>query len=207
MARAQLLRIVLQAAAMAKISDIDKAPTNTSTSDLKPGVLVVDDSELVIDAWEFMLGNDSNLYTMRSFEELQERLSEEPSFLENLSYVVTDMHLDGSQGNGLDVGRLIKSIRPDLPVLMSSDEIFKEHELTGAVDRIIAKMPVGIADLRMLGVLALQKLTDRNIQILNLHIIQYQVNFELEVCDVRSTKENRSNQVRHCWQQWSGIYW
>jgi signal transduction histidine kinase/CheY-like chemotaxis protein len=151
MARAQLLRIVLQAAALAKISECENAPPCIATSGLKPGVLVIDDAELVIYAWDFMLGKDSNLTTMRSFEELQERLTEEPNFLESLSYVVTDMHLDGSHGNGLDVGRLIKSIRPDLPILMSSDEIFKEHELIGAVDKVIAKMAVGISDLRELA--------------------------------------------------------
>jgi hypothetical protein len=57
------------------------------------------------------------------------------------------MHLDGSYGDGLDVGRLIKSIRSDVPVLVSSDDSFLDSELAGAVDRVIAKLPVGLSRL------------------------------------------------------------
>jgi signal transduction histidine kinase/CheY-like chemotaxis protein len=147
MARAQLLRIVLQAAAVAKISATESVLVDTATIDSKPSVLIIDDDAFVIYAWEEMLAKDTTLYTMQSFEELQERLATEPDFLQRLSYVVTDMHLDGSDGDGLDVGRLIKSIRPNLPILMSSNGIFEDHELVGAVDKVIAKEPVGISEL------------------------------------------------------------
>ncbi len=149
MARAQLLRIALQAAALAasKISLTETALVDAGSNPSKPGVLIIDDSAFVIYAWEQTLMMDTNLYTMQSFEELQERLATEPDFLQRLNYVVTDMHLDGSRRNGLDVGRLIKSIRWDLPVLMSSNDTFENHDLAGAVDKIIAKEPVGISEL------------------------------------------------------------
>ena len=52
------------------------------------------------------------------------------------------MHLDGSAGDGFDVGRLLKKSRPELPVLLSSDGAFAADQLIGAVDRIISKNPV-----------------------------------------------------------------
>jgi signal transduction histidine kinase/DNA-binding NarL/FixJ family response regulator len=151
MARAQLLRIVLQAAEASRIRDQEATTTAEPQSpDQKPAVLVIDDAALVIYAWEDMLAADTTLYTMSSFEELTARIEADPSFLFSLNYVVTDMHLDGSYGDGLDVGRLIKKVRPDLPVLMSSNDIFKAQELVGAIDRVIAKEPVGIAQLKAL---------------------------------------------------------
>ena len=148
MARAQLLRIVLQAASAAKN---EQKLQMVSAADLKPNVLVVDDASLVIYAWESALSEDTNLITMRSFEELQDKIASDPYFIQSLHYVVTDMHLDGSQGDGLDVGRVIKSLRPDLRILMSSNDIFDPHELVGAVDKLIAKEAVGIEELRALA--------------------------------------------------------
>jgi CheY-like chemotaxis protein len=158
MARAQLLRVLLQAARHTKSQGIierrsDSRPfasatiidVNKQTTHNRPGVLVIDDSELVLCGWEFELGPKIAFYSMKSFEELQEQLASEPTFLENLNYVVTDMHLDGSYGNGLDVGRLIKSLKADLPVLLSSDDTFKEADLIGAVDKVIAKVPVTLS--------------------------------------------------------------
>jgi CheY-like chemotaxis protein len=149
MARAQLLRILLQAAEAGNIRAMEISATAIPVAiDEKPGVLVIDDMSFVIYAWEEMLSADTTLYTMRSFEELRARIASDPTFLFGLSYVVTDMHLDGSEGDGIAVGRLIKSIRPDLLVLMSSNDIFQDHELVGAVDKVIAKEAVGLAVLK-----------------------------------------------------------
>ena len=151
MARAQLLRIVLQAAEVGRVRDQRAAETiAVQASSDKPSVLVIDDAAFVIYAWEDMLSADTVLHTMRSFEELTTRIAADPSFLSSLNYVVTDMHLDGSEGDGLDVGRLIKKLRPELPVLMSSNDIFEDRELIGAVDKVIAKEAVGIAELKAL---------------------------------------------------------
>jgi signal transduction histidine kinase/CheY-like chemotaxis protein len=155
MARAQFLRVVLQAAESTKSKALLRneveveigASPNTNIMNIKPGVLVVDDSPLVLCGWEDALASDTEFYKMQSIEELQEMLTVAPDFLGNLNYVVTDMHFDGSSGDGLDVGRLIKSIRPDLLVLLSSDDNFHEKDIIGAADRVIAKMPVGLSRL------------------------------------------------------------
>jgi signal transduction histidine kinase/DNA-binding NarL/FixJ family response regulator len=149
MARAQFLRVLLQAAESAKsrlfIREVGAAvPAAVEHVKIKPGVLVVDDSEIVLLGWEDELALNSEFHRMKSFEELQEKLVSDPDFLNSLNYVITDMHLDGSFGDGLDVGRLIKSVRQDLPVLLSSDDTFSNSELVGAVDKVIAKMPVNL---------------------------------------------------------------
>jgi signal transduction histidine kinase/CheY-like chemotaxis protein len=145
MARAQLLRVLLHAAAIAEAGHAPTIVASSMTATSKPSILVIDDSSFVLYAWEDAIANDAMLHTMRSFEELQQRLLMDPEFLHGLSYVITDMHLDGSQGDGLDVGRLIKSLRQDLPVLMSSNDIFNASDLVGAVDKVIAKEAVGLA--------------------------------------------------------------
>ncbi len=90
---------------------------------------------------------NATVHTMASPQVLRTRLEAEPSFLARLAYVVTDMHF-GSTENGLDVGRLVKPARPDLPVLLSSDGVFAVGDLAGAADRVIGKNPVGLDRLR-----------------------------------------------------------
>jgi signal transduction histidine kinase/DNA-binding NarL/FixJ family response regulator len=154
MARAQLLRILLQAATPQEVhtqnsnsvAASDLKPTALKT---KPAVLIVDDSPMTLFIWEEMLAPDATVFTMKSFEDLTEKIASDPNFVRELTYVITDMHLDGSAGNGLDVGRLLKGLRPDLLVLMSSDEIFEAHELIGVADKIIPKDPLNLAELRL----------------------------------------------------------
>ena len=86
---------------------------------------------------------------MKSFEDLKDKIDSDSNFIGELTYVFTDMHLDGSAGDGLDVGRLIKGLRPSLPVLMSSDETFHDGELVGVADKVIPKEPVDLAELRI----------------------------------------------------------
>jgi signal transduction histidine kinase/DNA-binding NarL/FixJ family response regulator len=156
MARAQLLRILSQAAAsQANLTSsiqlgkanavITVAPEPIST---KPAVLVIDDSPMTLDAWAEMLAPDAEVFTMISFEDLTEKIESDPNFVSQLTYVITDMHLDGSAGNGQDIGRLLKGIRSDLPVLMSSDDTFEAQDLVGVADKVIPKEPVDLAELR-----------------------------------------------------------
>ena len=157
MARAQLLRILLQAATSPAIptpnlSTTASPPTTSQPLNKKPTVLIVEDSPMTLYAWEELLSPDAVVHTMRSFEDLTEEIDANPNFLRELSYVITDMHLDGSAGDGLDVGRLIKGLMPNLPVLMSSDDIFEDHELVGAADKVIPKDPVTLAELRIRSV-------------------------------------------------------
>ena len=157
MARAQLLRILLQAANhqeihIPKTSSVAATEPKSEVLKTKPAVLIVDDSPMTLYVWEEMLVPDATVFTMKSFEDLTEKLDSDPNFIHELTYVITDMHLDGSVGDGLDVGRLIKGIRPCLPVLMSSNEHFEDHELIGIADKVIPKEPVDLAELRLRSV-------------------------------------------------------
>ena len=154
MARAQLLRLVLQAGERGKWNAmaapaIAVPPRQVAIFGAKPRVevLVIDDNPFILDAWENVLSTEATVHLITSLEGLQAKLAEKPTFLDRLSYVVTDMHLDGSAGDGLDVGRLIKGLRSSLPILLSSDGVFTADELTGSVDAVIGKDPVGLAGL------------------------------------------------------------
>ena len=147
MARAQLLRLALQAAEKERIEK--GAPTAAAATEHqgaiargKPEVLVVDDNPFILDAWVDTLSAEAKIHVMTSLEDLDAKLASDAGFLNRLSFVVTDMYLDGSAGDGLDVGRRIKGARPDLRVLLSSDGDFTAADLVGAVDRVIGKDPV-----------------------------------------------------------------
>jgi CheY-like chemotaxis protein len=122
----------------------------TASPATKPEVLVVDDNIFVLEAWVDTLREDAVVHTMASLEDLGARLEADPGFAARLLLAVTDMHLDGSAGDGLDVGRLLKKYRPELRVLLSSDGIFSAAELVGAIDVAIGKDPVGLAALNSL---------------------------------------------------------
>ena len=150
-ARAQLLRLVLQAAQAshqaAAVVERQGAPAAPAT---KPEVLVVDDNIFVLEAWVDTLREDAVVHTFTSLEDLKDRLEADPEFAGRLLLAVTDMNLDGSAGDGIDVGRLLKKYRPQLRVLLSSDGIIPAGDLLGAIDLAIGKDPVGLAALSAL---------------------------------------------------------
>jgi len=59
----------------------------------------------------------------------------------------------------LDVGRMVKNQRRDLPVLLSSDAELRGSDLSGSIDAVIAKEPVGYRELRQLLVAFGRKVT------------------------------------------------
>jgi len=149
MARAQLLKLAIQASQKAMVPERQRA---VAVADMagKPEVLVVEDNIFIQEAWQFALGDEATVHTLGSYEEVVERLETDPGFASRLLLAVTDMHLDGSSGDGLDVGRLLKKHRSELRVLLSSDGVLAPGELVGAVDRTIGKDPVGLAALSSL---------------------------------------------------------
>ena len=156
MARAQLLRLALQAAqkqtpkAEPPVVEPQRQGATAAAVPNKPEVLIVDDNPFVLDAWADTLNAEATVHMVTSLEQLTERLAADPEFVGRLSCVVTDMHLDGSAGDGLDVGRLLKRHRPELRVLLSSDGVIPASELVGAIDLAIGKDPVGLSSLTML---------------------------------------------------------
>lgn len=149
MARAQLLKLVIQAGQKATVPERQGA---VAVADLagKPEVLVVEDNIFIQEAWRFALGNEATVHTLGSYEELVERLDTEPGFVSRLMLAVTDMYLDKSAGDGLDVGRLLKKHHSKLRVLLSSDGVIPLTDLLGAIDRTIGKAPVNLGTLRSL---------------------------------------------------------
>jgi len=149
-ARAQLLRLVLQAAQASQQARQSKRQGVVAEPASKPEILVVDDNIFVLEAWQSALAGDAIVHSIASLEDLDERLEADPGFAGRLLLAVTDMHLDGSAGDGLDVGRLLKRHRPGLQVLLSSDGVIPPSELVGAVDMAIGKDPVRLATLSAL---------------------------------------------------------
>ena len=141
MGRAQMLRLLLQAASAEAVAPIPAA-------DKVPEVLVIDDNTFVLDAWQDALAADANVHAMENLEDLKTKLEQVPGFLQAMSLVITDMHLAGSAYDGIDVGQFVKREAPGLRVLLSSDGIFSAESMAGAVDLVIGKSPVRLAQLQ-----------------------------------------------------------
>jgi len=145
MARSHLLKLVLQAEQKSETAkDSDVSAKNAFG---RPEVLVVDDNAFVLSAWEDMLSDDALVYLIDSPEALLAKITEEPGFLSRLHCVITDNNFDGSQGDGIDVGRLVKQNHPSLAVFLSSDGQFSEVDFGGSIDCLIDKNPVPLRNL------------------------------------------------------------
>ena len=152
-ARAQLLKLMLEAGKLRQQLE-GQMSAEGSIPDLllvKPEILVVDDNPFILEAWAEMLQGEASLHLISSLEDLRARLETDPGFADRLLLAVTDMHLGGSAGDGLDVGRLLKSYRPELLVLLSSDGVFGAEELHGTIDTTIGKDPVELSKLLVYG--------------------------------------------------------
>ena len=153
MARSQCLRLLLQAGqallendhrnALELVTESESLPTSSD----KPEVLLIEDNPFIRFAWEEVLKVDAQVHLMSSLDELNRKISEDPEFLNRLSCIVTDLYLDGSSGDGLEIGRLVKARRPGLPIYLSSDAVVTEAECVGAVDRVIGKFPLDLRNL------------------------------------------------------------
>ena len=108
---------------------------------------MVDDNPFILDAWADTLKPEAIVHLLESPESLADKVASDPLFLAGLVAVITDNLFDGSSGDGFDVGRLVKSHRPTLTVLLSSDGEFRGVNLGGVIDRIIDKDPVSVREL------------------------------------------------------------
>lgn len=125
--------------------------TKTDPSQKLPAVLVVEDNPFILDAWMETLSKDSIAHGVASPENLLQMLAEDPDFVHRLTCVVTDLHFDNSTRNGLDVGRMIKRHRSNLPVFLSSDGWVSAEELAESIDKVIPKEALTFS--RLLGFL------------------------------------------------------
>ncbi len=142
--RVQLLKLLLQAAQ--KAGGAAKI-TEPAVALGKPEVLVLDDNVFILEAWQDTLQADAEVHLLDSPEALIAKLEQDSGFLDRLACVITDQNFDGSNGNGIDIGRMIKCRRSSLIVLLSSDGEFGGVDLAGSVDHVIAKDPAPLASL------------------------------------------------------------
>ena len=153
MARAQCLRLILQAGEAMLENErrhgLEWATESFSITSRahKPEVLLIEDNPFIRFAWEEVLKVDAQVHLMSSLDELNRKISEDPIFLNRLSCIVTDLYLDGSSGDGLEIARMVKAKRPGLPIYLSSDAAVTEAECAGAVDRVIGKFPLDLRHL------------------------------------------------------------
>ena len=152
MARAQLLRLILQSfqrthqgSSPGKVAQSDTSGATLETVGRRPKILIVDDDVFVLEAWEAALKSDATLVLLESFDELSRLIGRDPYFVDGLTCAVTDMYLDGSSGGSLEVGRELKRLKPSLPVFLSSDGNFPGDKLAGTIDLVIAKEPTGLS--------------------------------------------------------------
>jgi len=152
-ARAQLLRLLLQAAERGKGQEMAKASSaavrcpQVATTPAKPELLLIDDNPFVLDAWVDVLSPDAKVHIATSMASLEALLAKDAELVNRLALVVTDFHLDDGVADGADIGRKLKSYKVDLQVLLSSDGNYEVKEFGGAIDRVIGKNP---APLRVL---------------------------------------------------------
>lgn len=147
MARAQLLRLVLQSAQKAE-GDRPELTAGLPSND-QPEILVVDDNAFILEAWEGTLKPDARVHVADSLEALELLLAADPRFIDRLAFVITDLHFDNSIHDGFHVAKRIKALRSDLPVLLSSDGVLAEGDVSDAFNYVIPKEPVGLRTLPM----------------------------------------------------------
>ncbi len=158
MTRAQLLKLVVQSAPAAK-STLHPSEVGAHEMTRKGAVgsknknaeiLVLDDNPFVLDAWKDALGNDAVVHLLASMEDLKDRVAVDSTFVGRLSMAITDMNFDGSAGDGIAIGQLLKRLHPGLRVFLSSDQMVFDSDLDGAIDLVIGKDPVSLEALRIL---------------------------------------------------------
>ena len=93
------------------------------------------------------LQNEAIVHVADSPEAMADKIALDPQLLERLICVVTDYHYDNSLKNGLDGGAVVKQVRPDLQVLLISDDSFNASDMIGGIDRVIRKEPLNLAGL------------------------------------------------------------
>lgn len=106
-----------------------------------PEILLVEDDIFIREAWSKILEKAAKPIVVKDFKSLKKYLITDPHLPTRLSLVITDMYLEDKEGDGLDVAKLLKSLNPQVPVVLSSDGIFRKETSHGLIDAIIPKEP------------------------------------------------------------------
>ena len=158
MTRAQLLNLVVQAARATQSAphplEVDAHEMTrqgaVGSENKKAEILVLDDNPFVLDAWQDLLRNDAIVHLFANMEDLQDRIAGDSAFVNRLAMAITDMNFDGSAGDGIAIGQLLKRLHPGLRVFLSSDQMVCDCDMDGAIDMVIGKDPVPLDTLQIL---------------------------------------------------------
>jgi signal transduction histidine kinase/DNA-binding response OmpR family regulator len=143
MSRSHFLKLALQAAERMH----ERLPLPSATHTSLPEFAVVDDSTLVLRAWQRKSKGQATVHTFESPDAFRRAQSADENFLSRLYLVVTDFYFaQGVADTGLSFGQELKKVFAK-PVLLSSDGEFNTADLVGYVDTVIAKDPVSWVEL------------------------------------------------------------
>ena len=111
----------------------------------KPVVVVVDDSRVIVKAWERFV-KDATVITFTSATRFLEDLAGEKAMAASINIVVTDFYFDGEALDGVTVAAAVRRHSTAFVVLSSNTE---SSELANAApfDAVIGKEPHTYADL------------------------------------------------------------
>jgi signal transduction histidine kinase/CheY-like chemotaxis protein len=145
-ARAQLLKLVLQAVMMKPDSKQKPAPTEPAALN-RPKIAVIEDGLIILKRWEKTLSPDCDVKGFEFPAEFWQYCSSNPDYLGSLTAVITDQNFDGVTTKGLDLAAELKEKRPELTIMLASSGEFTQEQLTGKIDHVIDKRPAPLAKL------------------------------------------------------------
>jgi hypothetical protein len=135
-------------------SEVDGRKTGmtevTSVTSKPPAFAVVDDSPSTLLVWRIKSRDKAMVLTFDDPARFWEHVHSDPTFLEALSCVVTDQHFaESSASNGLEFAAALKAAGFNKPILLSSNSDLHtlSPDLTGCIDKVIPKEPLGFDDL------------------------------------------------------------
>lgn len=113
-----------------------------------PLIAVVDDSHFILESWKMMV-RDAEVLTFEKPSLFWQAIQSNPDLIHNLTLVVTDYHFDNDlTTDGVEFAKLIKQLRPDIAVFLSSDHQFLDINGT-SIDAQIGKEPRAFCELSL----------------------------------------------------------
>lgn len=124
------------------IKAIKRLPLPTTTSISLPEFAVVDDSTLVLKAWQRKFKGKATVHTFESLDAFRRAQSADGSFLSRLSFVLTNLYFATCMTNAsLSFKQKLKISFPK-PIFISSDGKFNTTDLAGCMEGVIPKDPI-----------------------------------------------------------------
>lgn len=139
MTQQQLLKLLLLSAE--KKGKLRKDRDAERQSHIRPEMALVEDDPFIREHWVNKMESQAIVHQYSSPESFAQELEKDATLIERLCLIVTDYYFEESEKTGLDVGSRVKSLRSELPVLLSSNGDFSLEKFRGDINRIISKDP------------------------------------------------------------------